>query len=58
MEKAVLSLTNDALSKFLLRLASRPLVDLLLFYVHRLLVQLEFLLMRTHSIEELSISRS
>lgn len=58
MVKGVLSFTNNAFSEFLLRLSSSPLVDLLLFYVHSLLVQLELLLVRTHPIEELSISRA
>jgi hypothetical protein len=58
MVKGVLSFTNNPFSEFLLRLASSPLVDLLLFYVHSLLVQFELLLVRTHPVKELSISRA
>ena len=58
MGRKVLALTDDAISELLLGLASRPLIDVLLLYVHRLLMQLELLLVCTHPVEELGITRT
>lgn len=56
MAEGVLALADDAFSELLLRLSCRPLVDVFLLDVHRLLVQLELLLVGTHSVEELCVA--